>query len=234
MPLSVRRARVISSGGTMNKRQKLASGGAAARRGGGDEGDSGSGPAAASSSSSSQSSSSQGLWLLKSEPDTHVLSGVDVSYSFDRLEAEKRAAWFGIRNYQARNFLRDRVKVGDRCFFHHSSCAEPAIVGVCRVVRGAYPDKDALKPGHPYYDPAHSEEAPRWYQVRAGCSNASRDDIVGARQGGFHFARLRLQRAPQYVGALSIGITLRAPALDILCHPAAPHHTIPPFITLPD
>lgn len=85
------------------------------------------------------------------------------------LHCKLQAAWFGIRNFRARNYLRDAVKPGDLAFFYHSSCAEPGIVGICEVVRGAYPDDDAEKPGHPYYDPKHTKASPRWFKVRHYC-----------------------------------------------------------------
>lgn len=97
-------------------------------------------------------------WLLKSEPDT---------YSIDDLAAQPRQTdhWDGIRNYQARNFMRDDMKKGDLAFFYHSNCARPGIVGIVKIVREAYPDHTALDPESPYYDPKASAEAPRWVMV---------------------------------------------------------------------
>ncbi len=126
--------------------------------------------ASASSASASAGASSRRYWLFKSEPDTHVLRGtdgkpVDVSYPFSRLAREGVGPFFGVRNFQARNFLRDQVKKGDRVFFYHSSCAEPGIAGVAEIEREAYPDPDASTPGHPYFDEKHSADSPRWFRV---------------------------------------------------------------------
>lgn len=84
-------------------------------------------------------------WLMKSEPDT---------YSWDDLEKapKQTGSWEGVRNYQARNFMRDEFKNGDQVFFYHSSCAEPGIIGLAEVVREAYPDHTALDPKSQYYD----------------------------------------------------------------------------------
>ena len=97
-------------------------------------------------------------WLMKSEPSTF---GID-----DLVRAPgARASWDGVRNYQARNFLRDRFRTGDRAFFHHSSCAEPGIVGTMTVVRAGHPDPTACDRRHRHHDPQSDRENPRWYQV---------------------------------------------------------------------
>jgi predicted RNA-binding protein with PUA-like domain len=97
-------------------------------------------------------------WLMKSEPDV---------YGLDDLAAEKNATtrWDGIRNYQARNLLRDKVKVGDGVLFYHSRCSTPAVVGLAEVVREAYPDPLQFQPGDKYFDPKSSADAPRWVCV---------------------------------------------------------------------
>ncbi|ASJ70199.1 EVE domain-containing protein [Granulosicoccus antarcticus] len=97
-------------------------------------------------------------WLFKSEPD---------AFSIDDLKAMKgkKDHWDGIRNYQARNLMRDDMKKGDLGFFYHSSCKVPGIVGIVEVVREAYPDFTALDPESKYYDPKASEENPRWVMV---------------------------------------------------------------------
>lgn len=97
-------------------------------------------------------------WLFKSEPD---------AFSIDDLKAMKgkRDHWDGIRNYQARNLMRDSMKKGDLGFFYHSSCKVPGIVGVVEVVREAYPDHTALDPDEKYYDPKSSKDNPRWVMV---------------------------------------------------------------------
>jgi predicted RNA-binding protein with PUA-like domain len=110
-------------------------------------------------------SAQRNYWLLKSEPDSHVLDGIDVSYPFERLATEKDSTGLfnGVRNFVARNNLRDKLMPGDLCFFYHSSCKIPGIAGVVKVVRRAYPDDDAKNPKHPFYDAKHTDEKPRWY-----------------------------------------------------------------------
>ena len=97
-------------------------------------------------------------WLVKTEPD---------SYSIDDLEREKDQTtfWNGVRNYQARNFMRDQMQLGDRVLFYHSSANPPAVVGVARVVREAYPDHTQFDADSHYYDPKATTDAPRWFMV---------------------------------------------------------------------
>ena len=97
-------------------------------------------------------------WLMKSEPEE---CSVD-----DALAAKNSTVpWVGVRNYQARNFMRDGMKVGDGVLFYHSSCAEPGIVGIARVASTAYPDPTQFDPKSPYYDPKAKREEPRWLLV---------------------------------------------------------------------
>jgi predicted RNA-binding protein with PUA-like domain len=97
-------------------------------------------------------------WLLKSEPD---------EFSIDDLAAAKgkTTPWFGVRNYQARNFMRDQMRLGDRGFFYHSSCPEPGIAGIVEVSAQAYPDATQFDRRSPYFDPKAAREAPRWFNV---------------------------------------------------------------------
>jgi predicted RNA-binding protein with PUA-like domain len=95
-------------------------------------------------------------WLLKTEPS---------SYSIHDLERDGRTYWHGVRNYQARNFMRDEMKIGDGVLFYHSGAEPPGVVGVARVVREGYPDHTALDTSSPYFDPKASEEEPRWSMV---------------------------------------------------------------------
>ena len=97
-------------------------------------------------------------WLMKSEPE---------EYSIDDLVAEPDQAthWDGIRNYQARNFMRDGMKIGDQAFFYHSSCKIPGIVGIAEVVREAYPDHTAFDAGDKHFDAKSDPENPRWLMV---------------------------------------------------------------------
>jgi predicted RNA-binding protein with PUA-like domain len=97
-------------------------------------------------------------WLIKSEPDT---------FSIDDLAKLPRqtTAWDGVRNYQARNMLRDSMKKGDSAFFYHSSCAVPGISGIVNVVKNGYPDETAFDPKHDHYDAGTNPGDPRWYVV---------------------------------------------------------------------
>ena len=97
-------------------------------------------------------------WLLKTEPE---------SFGIDQLAKlpKRRSTWDGVRNYQARNFLRDGVRRGDLAFLYHSSCAVPGLVGTLRVVRAAYPDLTAFDRRDEHYDPASDPAAPRWFTI---------------------------------------------------------------------
>ncbi len=98
------------------------------------------------------------FWLFKSEPD---------EFSIDHLanSQNQAASWTGVRNYMARNLLRDNIKVGDQVFFYHSSTELKGIAGICSVVKGAYPDPTALDPKDDYYDPKASAANPIWCAV---------------------------------------------------------------------
>ena len=98
-------------------------------------------------------------WLMKSEPDT---------FSIDDLASRGREPWDGVRNYQARNFMRDGMRIGDGVFFYHSNCAEPGIVGLAEVVSDAYPDPSQFDPKSDYFDPGASRDNPRWMLVDVG------------------------------------------------------------------
>jgi predicted RNA-binding protein with PUA-like domain len=97
-------------------------------------------------------------WLMKSEPDAF---GIDDLAKCPR----KTEHWDGIRNYQVRNMMRDEMKKGDEAFFYHSSCKEPGVVGIVRIVKEAYPDHTAFDPESKYYDPKSDPENPRWLMV---------------------------------------------------------------------
>jgi predicted RNA-binding protein with PUA-like domain len=105
-------------------------------------------------------------WLLKVEPEPHVVGGLDVgSQPFSLLQARGRLTYEGVRNYAARNTLRDRVQLGQHVFYYHASCKEPAIVGIAAVARAAFPDPAAADAGHPFYDAKHTADAPRWFNI---------------------------------------------------------------------
>ncbi|MGN6328431.1 MAG: EVE domain-containing protein [Rhodanobacter sp.] len=95
-------------------------------------------------------------WLMKSEPD---------AFSIDDLKRKKQEAWDGVRNYQARNFMRDGMRPGDRVFFYHSNCAVPGIVGIAEVATEAYPDPSQFDPKSKYFDPGSTRDNPRWMLV---------------------------------------------------------------------
>ncbi len=95
-------------------------------------------------------------WLMKSEPE---------AFSIDDLKRRKIEAWDGVRNYQARNFMRDGMRPGDQVFFYHSNCNPPGIVGIAEVVSDAYPDPSQFDPKSKYFDPGSSRDKPRWMLV---------------------------------------------------------------------
>lgn len=98
------------------------------------------------------------FWLMKSEPD---------ECSIDDLAAAPRQTvpWVGVRNYQARNFMRDAMRPGDGVLFYHSSCAVPGVAGLAEVASAPYPDPTQFDPSSPYHDPKSSPDAPRWLLV---------------------------------------------------------------------
>jgi predicted RNA-binding protein with PUA-like domain len=94
-------------------------------------------------------------WLMKSEPDV---------FSIDDLKRKKKEPWDGVRNFQARNYLR-AMALGDEAFFYHSSCAEPGIVGIAKISRTAFPDPKQFDPDSEYFDPTSPPQDPRWSAV---------------------------------------------------------------------
>ncbi len=97
-------------------------------------------------------------WLMKSEPS-------DVSIDDLASMPGQTVAWYGVRNYQARNFMRDQMQVGDKVFFYHSSCAQPGIAGIAEVSKRAYPDATQFDRESKYFDPKAAPENPRWFNV---------------------------------------------------------------------
>lgn len=95
-------------------------------------------------------------WLMKSEPEV---------YSIDHLAQDKKTYWDGVRNYQARNFMRDQMKPGDRIFFYHSNAEPSGIAGICEVVRAGYPDPSQFDPKDDHYDSDSPKEKPSWFCV---------------------------------------------------------------------
>ncbi len=97
-------------------------------------------------------------WLMKSEPSEFSVDDL-------RERPRQREPWDGVRNYQARNMMRDQMKKGDLAFFYHSNCATPGIVGIMKIVREAYPDPTAFDPDDKHYDPKSDPDNPRWMLV---------------------------------------------------------------------
>lgn len=97
-------------------------------------------------------------WLMKTEP---------TEFSIDDLESRPNQTepWDGVRNYQARNMLRDEMQVGDQVFIYHSNCDVPGATGIAEIARAGYPDPTAFQAGHKHYDPDSKPEAPRWFMV---------------------------------------------------------------------
>ncbi|BDT60772.1 EVE domain-containing protein [Massilia varians] len=106
-------------------------------------------------------------WLMKSEPD-------DVSFDDVLAAPEQTVSWYGVRNYQARNFLRDAMRVGDGVLFYHSSCAVPGVAGIAEVASGPYPDATQFDPSSAYHDPKATPENPRWISVDVRAVEAGR------------------------------------------------------------
>jgi predicted RNA-binding protein with PUA-like domain len=127
-------------------------------------------------------------WLMKSEPDV---------FGIDDLAAapKKTAAWWGVRNYQARNYMRDDMRVGDLAFFYHSSCAEPGIAGIMKVSRRAYPDETQFDPQSEYFDAKASRAEPRWVNVDVTLVRKTRLVAIGELRAHAALADMRvLQR----------------------------------------
>jgi predicted RNA-binding protein with PUA-like domain len=97
-------------------------------------------------------------WLMKSEPS-------DVSIDDLAKLPDQTVAWYGVRNYQARNFMRDQMQIGDGVLFYHSNCKEPGIAGIARVSSTAYPDATQFERSSKYFDPKATPEQPRWFNV---------------------------------------------------------------------
>ncbi|MCG2583785.1 EVE domain-containing protein [Massilia sp. TS11] len=97
-------------------------------------------------------------WLMKSEPD-------EVSFEDVMAAPAQTTSWFGVRNYQARNFMRDAMRIGDGVLFYHSSCPEPGVAGIARIASTPYPDQSQFDPASPYFDPKATPEQPRWIGI---------------------------------------------------------------------
>lgn len=106
-------------------------------------------------------------WIMKSEPESRFENGVDLKFGIEDLkQCEKQTAcWDGVRNYQARNFMRDQMKIGHKVFFYHSNCKEPGIAGICKIVKESYPDHTQFDSTDPHYDRSAKKDTPKWFMV---------------------------------------------------------------------
>jgi len=124
-------------------------------------------------------------WLMKTEPSVvgidHVLAMPD-----------RTVAWWGVRNYQARNFMRDQMRVGDKVLFYHSNCPEPGIAGLAEVSKLAYPDETQFDPDSPYYDPKATRENPRWVNVEVRVTKKTRPIGLAELRAHKPLARMRV------------------------------------------
>lgn len=111
------------------------------------------------------------FWLLKSEPDTFSIDDLERSF-------EQSTLWDGVRNYQARNFMRDDMQQGDLAFIYHSSCKIPAIMGIATVTHINLPDVTAWDPASEYYDPKSTPDNPRWFTVQVQFKRRFRSPIT--------------------------------------------------------
>ena len=126
-------------------------------------------------------------WLMKSEPS---------ECSIDDLAAapKQTVPWFGVRNYQARNFMRDQMRPGDGVLFYHSSCAEPGIAGLAEVASSAYPDASQFDRKSPYFDPKAKKDSPRWVNVDVRALRKTRLVPLAELRKHAPLARMRLLR----------------------------------------
>lgn len=108
-------------------------------------------------------------WLIKSEPE---------SYGTDHLRKDKKTPWTGVRNYQARNFMRDDMQVGDQILFYHSNCAVPGVYGTAQVASKPYPDPTQFDPESSYFDPKAAKEKPIWHLVDVSYVSAFKDPVT--------------------------------------------------------
>ncbi|WFD08165.1 hypothetical protein MVES1_003536 [Malassezia vespertilionis] len=104
-------------------------------------------------------------WLMKAEPVPRIVKGIDVSFSVDQFEKMQVTPWEGVRNYQARGFLRDQMQVGQPVLFYLSNTSLPGVAAIAEVVREGYPDHTAWDAKHPYFDMKSDPAAPRWFMV---------------------------------------------------------------------
>ena len=138
-----------------------------------------------SASSASSPSAAPGFWLMKSEPD---------EASIDHLAQapQQTLPWTGVRNYQARNYMRDAMRLGDGVLFYHSSCPQPGVAGLARIAGRAVPDSTQFDPISPYFDPRSTTELPRWLQLDVKLDRKTRLLTLTEMRGAPELATLRM------------------------------------------
>ncbi len=124
-------------------------------------------------------------WLMKSEPSDVSIDDLGSMY-------QQTVTWYGVRNYQARNFMRDQMRVGDQVFFYHSSCKQPGIAGIAEVSKLAYPDATQFDPGSKYFDPKATPQSPRWFNVDVRLIKKTRLVSITELRGYPELATLRI------------------------------------------
>ncbi|CAK5274525.1 unnamed protein product [Mycena citricolor] len=124
----------------------------------------------------SMDSAAEKYWLLKAEPDTRIVKGKDVKFSVDDFEQVKTSPWEGVRNYEARNIMKD-MKIGEKALFYHSNCKDPGIAAFAEVSKEAYPDHTAWDSSHPYYDAKSKQEDPKWFMVDLTFSSRTKNFV---------------------------------------------------------
>lgn len=124
-------------------------------------------------------------WLMKSEPSDVSIDDLGAMY-------QQTVTWYGVRNYQARNFMRDQMHVGDGVFFYHSSCKQPGIAGIAEVSKLAYPDATQFDPGNKYFDPKATPQSPRWFNVDVRLVKKTRLVSIKELRGHPELATLRI------------------------------------------
>lgn len=127
-------------------------------------------------------------WLMKSEP-------ADCSVDDALAAPSATVPWVGVRNYQARNFMRDQMQVGDLVFFYHSSCPEPGIAGIVKVTKAACPDASQFDKKSPYFDPKATHAAPRWVNVEVTLVKKTRLIPLAELRGRADLATMRVLQA---------------------------------------
>ncbi|KAM0745621.1 DUF55-domain-containing protein, partial [Meredithblackwellia eburnea MCA 4105] len=102
-------------------------------------------------------------WLVKAEPDSRIVNGHDVAFSIDHFEKGKVTSWEGVRNHQAKNYLKNQMKVGHKALFYASNTKIPGVSGLAKIIKEGYPDHNAWDPKHPYYDSKTKKDDPTWF-----------------------------------------------------------------------